>query len=92
MLAAAGRRFGCTFAFREALFGGAAYDATGHPLPPETLELCKQSDAVLLGAIGGPKWDGLPVHLRLFPKRLDLEGGWINELTDLLEAYSNSFA
>ncbi|WP_395139377.1 3-isopropylmalate dehydrogenase [Armatimonas sp.] len=41
----------------EALVGGAAYDATGHPLPPETLELCKASDAVLLGAVGGPKWD-----------------------------------
>ncbi len=41
----------------EALVGGAAYDATGHPLPPQTLELCKASDAVLLGAVGGPKWD-----------------------------------
>lgn len=44
----------------EALVGGAAYDATGHPLPPETLELCKASDAVLLGAVGGPKWDVIP--------------------------------
>ena len=44
----------------EAMVGGAAYDATGHPLPPETLELCKVSDAVLLGAVGGPKWDVIP--------------------------------
>ena len=44
----------------EALVGGAAYDAGGHPLPPETLELCKASDAILLGAVGGPKWDVIP--------------------------------
>lgn len=44
----------------EALVGGAAYDATGHPLPPATLELCQSSDAVLLGAVGGPKWDVIP--------------------------------
>jgi 3-isopropylmalate dehydrogenase len=44
----------------EALVGGAAYDATGHPLPEETLALCKASDAVLLGAVGGPKYDAIP--------------------------------
>ena len=44
----------------EALVGGCAYDATGHPLPAATLELCKRSDAVLLGAVGGPKWDTIP--------------------------------
>lgn len=44
----------------EALVGGCAYDATGHPLPAATLELCKRSDAVLLGAVGGPKWDSIP--------------------------------
>lgn len=64
VLAAAGRRFGHEFCFREALIGGAAYDAIGHPLPEETLALCRESDAVLLGAVGGPKWDELPVHLR----------------------------
>ena len=42
---------------KEALVGGAAYDATGHPLPPETLELCRASDAILLGAVGGPQYD-----------------------------------
>jgi len=44
----------------EALVGGAAYDATGHPLPDDTLALCKASDAVLLGAVGGPKYDKIP--------------------------------
>ncbi len=39
-------------------FGGAAIDATGDPLPPETLAACREADAVLLGAVGGPKWDG----------------------------------
>lgn len=43
---------------------GAAYDATGVPLPEETLELCYNSDAILFGAVGGPKWDDLPPHLR----------------------------
>lgn len=55
---------GINLEFKQALIGGAAIDAVGHPLPDETLELCKTSDAVLLGAVGGPKWDTLPVHLR----------------------------
>ncbi len=51
--------------FHEAPVGGLAYDLTGHPLPEETLALCKQADAVLLGAVGGPKWDKIePSHLR----------------------------
>lgn len=44
------------FIFREALIGGAAIDRTGSPLPDETLSICEQSDAVLLGAVGGPQW------------------------------------
>src|SRR5690606_19958009 len=56
---------GCDYEFTSALFGGAAYDATGNPLPPETLELCESSDAVLMGAVGGPKWDKVePITLR----------------------------
>jgi 3-isopropylmalate dehydrogenase len=51
----------CTpFHAREGLIGGAAIDATGTPLPPETLALCLESDAVLLGAVGGPRWDEGP--------------------------------
>jgi len=57
-------RYGRQFEYREALVGGAAYEATGHPLPRETLEVCKNSDAVLFGAVGGPKWDSLPPALR----------------------------
>jgi len=64
VLKAVGKRYEVKFHFQEALIGGAAYDACGHPLPEETLRLCEESDAVLLGAIGGPKWDALPVHLR----------------------------
>jgi 3-isopropylmalate dehydrogenase len=44
----------------ERLFGGAAIDAVGEPLPADTLEACRSADAVLLGAVGGPKWDGGP--------------------------------
>ncbi|KKM11710.1 3-isopropylmalate dehydrogenase [Clostridiales bacterium PH28_bin88] len=59
-----GRRYGLEFEFAEGLIGGAAIDATGVPLPEATLKLCRESEAILLGAVGGPKWDDLPVHLR----------------------------
>ena len=55
-----GQKFGHTFTTTEVLAGGCAIDATGKALPEETLEICKASDAVLLGAVGGPKWDNLP--------------------------------
>ncbi len=57
LLRAVGDRFGHSFELEEALIGGAAIDATDEALPSKTLELCKQADAVLLGAVGGPKWD-----------------------------------
>ena len=50
-------KFGHTFSFSDALIGGIAIDETGNPLPDETVALCQASDAVLLGAVGGPKWD-----------------------------------
>lgn len=50
--------------FAEALVGGAAYKAQGHPLPPETLALARRADAVLFGAVGDPECDGLARHLR----------------------------
>lgn len=50
------RQYGHTFTFEEALIGGCAIDATGNPLPDETLAACASADAVLLGAVGGPKW------------------------------------
>lgn len=50
-------KFGHTFTYNEQLIGGIAIDQTGNPLPEETLGACLQSQAVLLGAVGGPKWD-----------------------------------
>jgi 3-isopropylmalate dehydrogenase len=57
VLDAVGSTFGHSFSYTEALIGGAAIDATGSPLPEATLAVAQASDAVLLGAIGGPKWD-----------------------------------
>jgi 3-isopropylmalate dehydrogenase len=56
--------FGHQFEFRELPFGGAAIDRTGGPLPAATLAACRSADAILLGAIGGPKWDSLPLEKR----------------------------
>jgi 3-isopropylmalate dehydrogenase len=55
-LEAVAARFGHTFTFTEVLAGGIAIDETGDPLPDESLAACRASDAVLLGAVGGPKW------------------------------------
>ena len=52
--------FDHTFLFKEALMGACAIDETGNPLPDETLKLCKESDAILFGAIGDPKYDNDP--------------------------------
>ena len=60
VLEVVGRATGASFEFETALIGGAAIDATGEPLPASTLRLCEQSDAILFGAVGGPKWDALP--------------------------------
>ena len=48
----------------EALVGGAAYDAAGHPLPDATLDLAREADAILLGAVGGTKWESLDISVR----------------------------
>jgi 3-isopropylmalate dehydrogenase len=56
VLRAVGERFQHSFELREAPFGGCAIDAAGVPLPDETLGLCREADAVLLGAVGGPRW------------------------------------
>ena len=56
VLRAVGLRYGHTFALHEHAIGGAAIDATGEPLPAATLAACRNADAVLLGAVGGPKW------------------------------------
>ncbi|NOV00129.1 3-isopropylmalate dehydrogenase [Paenibacillus planticolens] len=56
--------FGYQFETEHALFGGIAIDETGTPLPEETLKVCQSADAVLLGAVGGPKWDNNPKETR----------------------------
>ncbi len=75
VLDAVGRRHGHAFRTLPVLAGGAAIDATGAPLPDETLETCRECDAVLLGAVGGWKWDTLPGHLRPERALLGLRSG-----------------
>jgi 3-isopropylmalate dehydrogenase len=58
------KKYGYRFDLKEAFIGGCAIDKFGVPLPDETLEQCKNSDAVLLGAVGGFKWDNLPGNIR----------------------------
>jgi 3-isopropylmalate dehydrogenase len=64
VLNAAGAKFGHTFRYKRVPMGGCAIDAYGVPLPHVTIAACKLSAAVLLGAVGGPKWDVLPGNLR----------------------------
>ena len=59
-----GEKFGHTFAFKEYLAGGAALDKTGVPMPDDTIKGVKDSHALLFGAIGGPKWESMPHHLK----------------------------
>ncbi|WP_088241817.1 3-isopropylmalate dehydrogenase [Calothrix rhizosoleniae] len=70
-----GKKFDLQFEFTEALIGGAAIDAVGEPLPADTLNTCRQSDAVLLAAIGGYKWDSLPSNMRPEAGLLGLRAG-----------------
>jgi len=63
-LEAVAARFDHRFAFESALLGGAAIDATGEPLPAATLALATQADAILLGAVGGPKWSDPDAKVR----------------------------
>jgi 3-isopropylmalate dehydrogenase len=69
------KEFDHHFDFVELPVGGAAIDAAGTPLPRETLDACRKSDAVFLGAVGGPKWDSLPVGKRPESGLLDLRKG-----------------
>ena len=82
VLKTVGQRYGHSFEFTEGLIGGAAIDAVGVPLPENTLSLCHSSDAILLGAIGGPKWDNIPTHLRP-------EAGALLPLRKALGLYAN---
>jgi 3-isopropylmalate dehydrogenase len=64
VLRAVGKGVGVSFEFERGLIGGAAIDATGDPLPEATLALCRASNAILFGAVGGPKWDDAPHEKR----------------------------
>ncbi|WP_437311554.1 3-isopropylmalate dehydrogenase [Sorangium sp. So ce388] len=63
-LDAVAAQFGHSFTYTEHLIGGCAIDATGAALTPETLDACRAADAVLLGAVGGPKWDNPNASVR----------------------------
>ena len=64
VLDAVAEKFSHKFNFEEVYMGGCAIDKYGEPLPKETVDKCLASDSVLLGAVGGPKWDGVPAKLR----------------------------
>lgn len=67
--------YGHTFEYTEAAAGGRAIDQLGVPLPEDSLRICKESDSIILGAVGGPKWDNLPGHLRPERGLLGLRAG-----------------
>jgi 3-isopropylmalate dehydrogenase len=81
VLQAIGQRFDHSWSIREAPIGGVAIDLVGVPLPHATLALCQESDAVLLGAVGGPQWDSVPSDIRPERGLLALRKG--------LELYAN---
>ncbi|MDN6318642.1 MAG: 3-isopropylmalate dehydrogenase [Marinobacter sp.] len=64
VLHAINNKFDLNLGFESALVGGAALDAVDNPLPEDTLDKARKADAILLGAVGGPKWDGLPMEKR----------------------------
>ncbi|PKL10945.1 MAG: 3-isopropylmalate dehydrogenase, partial [Spirochaetae bacterium HGW-Spirochaetae-8] len=75
VLGSVGKKFKHKFDFSTYLAGGVAIDATGGPLPESTLLGCQDADAVLLGAVGGPKWDNLAGNQRPEKALLGLRGG-----------------
>ena len=72
VLDAVAGRFGHSFTFGEYLMGGCAIDVTGDPLPAATLDACRESDAIILGAVGGPKWSDPDAKTRPEAGLLDL--------------------
>jgi len=82
VLRAIGKKYACDFVLQEALIGGCAYEQFAVPLPEATKKLCLAADAVLLGSIGGPKWDNLAPELRP-------ELGGLLALRKLLKLYAN---
>lgn len=74
VLDAVGGKFGESFSYTEVLMGGCAIDAVGVPLPQETIDICLKSDSVILGAVGGKKWDNLAGNIRPEAGLLALRG------------------
>ncbi len=75
VLDAVAKKFGHKFTYETVLAGGAAIDKFGEPLPQASLDTCLNADSVLLGAVGGPKWDNVPGNLRPEKALLGLRGG-----------------
>ena len=75
VLDAVAKKYGHKWNYRDVIAGGAAIDKFGKTLPQEQLDICLNSDAALLGAVGGPKWDNLPSEIRPEKALLGLRGG-----------------
>ncbi len=75
VLDAVGAKYGHKWTYKNVLAGGCAIDKFGHPLPQDQLDICLNADSVLLGAVGGPKWDNLPSEIRPEKALLGLRGG-----------------
>ena len=92
VLREAGHEFHHQFEFEEHPIGGAAIDAAGTPLPNATLDACRKADAIFLGAVGGPKWDALPVGKRPESGLLALRQGSAFSLTCARSSFSSRCA
>ena len=75
ILNAVAKKFGHKFNYTKVIAGGEAIDTRGEPLPKDQLDICLKSDAVLLGAVGGPKWDSVAPEIRPEKALLGLRGG-----------------
>src|SRR5574344_426723 len=75
VLNAVAEKYGHKWNYTNVLAGGCAIDKFGHPLPQDQLDICLKSDAALLGAVGGPKWDNLPSEIRPEKALLGMRGG-----------------
>ena len=75
VLNAVAEKYGHNWNYTNVLAGGCAIDKFGHPLPQDQLDICLKSDAALLGAVGGPKWDNLPSEIRPEKALLGMRGG-----------------
>lgn len=75
VLNAVGKKFGHTFEYKNVIAGGCAIDKFGEPLPKDQLQIALDSDAALLGAVGGPKWDNVAPEIRPEKALLGLRGG-----------------